>query len=118
MAWVQNFLELVVRAIEEHEIPVGHLKFLLSDGVRHQKLSLVSGDSEPVFKVNQTEEWGRTIELTINARLECKREEIQQLFQQCLAKNTDTEKTKMTLIAEEAFHPRYPSPTYRFPKIG
>lgn len=118
VAWVQDFLALVLQRIEEQDIPVGHLKFLLSDGVRHQKLSQVSGDVDPEIVIEQPEEWGTTLELTVNARLEGKQEEIQQLFQRCLAESNDPAKAKVSLLAEEAFHPGFPNPTYRFPKIG
>ncbi|MBW6471722.1 MAG: hypothetical protein K0B14_01240 [Anaerolineaceae bacterium] len=115
--WVQDFLGLVAQQISEQGIPVGHLKFLLSDGVHHQKFSLVSGDGAPVFVIDRPEEWGQTVELTVNARLEGSQEEIKQLFQSCLTESTDSMKTKVKVLAEESFHPGFPKPTYRFPKI-
>lgn len=117
IAWVQDFLGLVVQQIREQGIPVGHLKFLLSDGVYYQKISLVSGDATATFVIDRPEEWGTTVELTVNARLEGSPEEIRQIFQSCLAESFDAIKVKLTVLAEEAFHPGFPNPTYRFPKI-
>lgn len=117
VAWVQDFLGLVAQQISEQRIPVGHLKFLLSDGVNHQKISLVSGDTTQEFVIDHLEEWGTNVELTVNARLECSPEQIKQLFHRCLKESTDPVKTKVKMLAEEAFHPGFPSPTYRFPKI-
>ena len=117
VAWVQDFLGLVAQQISEQRIPVGHLKFLLSDDVRHQKISLVSGDTAQEFIIERPEKWGTTVELTVNARLECSHEQIKQLFQHCLTESTVSAKTKVTVLAEEAFHPGFPNPTYRFPKI-
>jgi uridine kinase len=116
-AWVQDFLELVLRAIEEQDIPVGHLKFLLSDGVRYQKLSLVSGDSDPNLVVDQPEKWGAKIDLTVNARLECSSENIQEVFTTSLQQATSAGDVKVTMVAEDSFHPGFPNPTYRFPKL-
>ncbi len=114
VTWVQDFLGLVIQHIRQAGIPIGHLKFLVSDDVRYQKLSLVSGDTAHLIEVDQPEKWGERIELTINARLECSQEEIQQLFQKCFALSADETKTKVTVFAEEAFHPGFPNPTYRF----
>lgn len=117
IAWVQDFLGLVAQQISEQAIPVGHLKFLLSDGVHHQKISLVSGDATLAYVIDRPAKWGTTVELTINARAECPQEELLQLFQRCLRQSTDSVKIKVTILAEEAFHPGFPNPTYRFPKI-
>jgi Ni2+-binding GTPase involved in maturation of urease and hydrogenase len=118
VAWVEDFLRLVAVQIREQGIPVGHLKFLLSDGIHHQKFSLVCGDTTQEFVIDRIEKWGTTIELTVNARLECSAEQIKQLFHRCLTESTsDPVKTNVTVLAEEAFHPGFPNPTYRFPKI-
>jgi hypothetical protein len=117
VAWVQDFLGLVVQQISEQSIPVGHLKFLLSDDLHHQKISLVSGDDNPDLMIDQPEMWGPRIELTVNARVECSQEQIRQIFQNCLAESFDGNKVKVTVLTEEAFHPGFPNPTYRFPKI-
>jgi Ni2+-binding GTPase involved in maturation of urease and hydrogenase len=117
IAWVKDFLGLVAHQIIKQNIPVGHLKFLLSDGVHHQKISLVSGDTAPEFVIDRPEDWGTTVELTVNARLEGSKEQIQQIFQRCLAESIDSLKTKVTVLAEESFHPGFPNPTYRFPMI-
>ena len=117
VAWVQDFLELVVRKIVQYGIPIGHLKFLINDGIRHQKLSIVSGDSTCVLVVNQPEKWGAMIDLTINARLECSSEIIQEVFTTCLQNSKSAGDVKVTMISEETFHPGFPNPTYRFPNI-
>jgi hypothetical protein len=108
---------MVVQQISEQGIPVGHLKFLLSDGVHHQKISLVSGDVAPAFGIDRAEEWGTTVELIVNARLEGSQEQIKQIFQRCLEESFNPTKVKVTILAEEAFHPGFPNPTYRFTKI-
>ena len=115
--WIKDFLALVVKQINEQGIPVGHLKFLLSDGVHHQKISLVSGDVAPAFGIDRAEEWGTTVELIVNARLEGSQEQIKQIFQRCLEESFNPTKVKVTILAEEAFHPGFPNPTYRFTKI-
>ncbi|MBE0687780.1 MAG: hypothetical protein IH585_17440 [Anaerolineaceae bacterium] len=117
VAWVQDFLGMVVETIGQTSIPIGHLKFLISDGVRHQKFSLVSGNTTHAFVINQPEEWGKTVELTVNARVEGSQELIMQLIHHCLTESTDSVKTKVTVLAEESFHPGFPIPTHRFPKV-
>jgi Ni2+-binding GTPase involved in maturation of urease and hydrogenase len=116
VAWVQNFLGLVDRKIAQAGIPIGHLKFLISDGEKHQKLSIVSRDSDPALVVDQPEKWGSEIDLTINARLECSSEKIQEVFTSCLKQPTSVD-VKVTKVAEDSFHPGFPEPTYRFPSI-
>ncbi|KAF0193556.1 MAG: cobalamin synthesis protein P47K, partial [Bacteroidetes bacterium] len=116
VAWVQDFLGLVVRKITLPDIPVGHLKFLISDGSRHQKLSIVSGDLDFGLVVDQPDNWGEAIELIINSRLECSSEKIQEVFTTCLQQATSAD-VKVTMVAEDSFHPGFPDPTYRFPRI-
>ena len=117
IAWVKDFLGLVAHQIIKQNIPVGHLKFLLSDGVHHQKISLVSGDTAQEFVIERPEEWGATVELTINARLECSSERIREVFTTCLQNAKSACDVQVTIVAEESFHPGFPNPTYRFPKI-
>jgi len=117
VAWVQEFLASVIQVIGQQSIPVGHLKFLISDGVRHQKLSLVSGDSSPVLVIDEMDAWSDEIELTVNARLECSHQKIQEIFHRCLQQSKNGGGVQLTMIAEEAFHPGFPNPTYRFPNL-
>jgi hypothetical protein len=117
VAWVQEFLGLLVQKIIQDGIPVGHLKFLISDGVRHQKISIVSGDSSPALVIDQPEKWGAKIDLTVNARLECSSENIQEVFTTSLQQATSAGDVKVTMVAEDSFHPGFPNPTYRFPKL-
>ncbi|MDO9086152.1 MAG: GTP-binding protein [Anaerolineaceae bacterium] len=118
VAWVQDYLRLLVQKIIQDGIPIGHLKFLISDGSRYQKLSIVSGDSDPNLVVDQPEKWGAAIELTVNARLECSSEKIQEVFTTSLQQATSAGDVKVTMVAEDSFHPGFPNPTYRFPKIS
>ena len=77
----------------------------------------MSGDTAQEFIIDRPEKWGTPVELTVNARLEGSQEQIKQLFQRSLVASTDSVKTKVTILAEESFHPGFPIPTYRFPKI-
>lgn len=117
VAWVQDFLGLVVHYIHQSSIPIGHLKFLVSDGLHHQKLSIVSGDSRTALVIDQPESWRSVIELTINARLECSSEKIQEVFTTCLQQAENGDDVRVTMVAEDSFHPGFPEPTYRFPKL-
>ena len=47
--------EFDVRVIRKKGIPVGHLKFLVSDFLNRQKLSQVSGDVDPELTIDKSE---------------------------------------------------------------
>ncbi len=117
ISWIERFLMSVVTRIQVENIPVGHLKFLIEDGQRHQKFSLVSLDDGSELRIENLPEWGKTIVLTINARLECEKDTIQGIFHEILNEPLFSENNQAIILVEEAFHPGFPNPTYRFPKI-
>jgi Ni2+-binding GTPase involved in maturation of urease and hydrogenase len=111
--WIQQFLNSVITSLQQEQIPVGHLKFLLSDGNHFQKISLVSSDSEGEISVDNFPDWLDVIEMTINARLECDQDRIQQIFRSILEQQPVKADIQFDILAEEAFHPGFPNPTHR-----
>ena len=112
--WVHQFLDRIITRIQQEKIPVGHLKFLLTDGQMHQKISLVSADELSEIIIENPQEWSESIELTINARLECEKEKIQGVFHEVLENTLLKVGNQATVLEEEFFHPGFPNPTYRF----
>ena len=113
LSWINQFITTIRDRIMQEEIPVGHLKFLVSDGIHHQKFSITSGDyaENTVDMLNKL--YRSPIQLITNARLECPQHQIQQLFHGVIDQMQSWQAIDCFIQEEQSFHPGFPEPTHR-----
>jgi len=110
---VIHFLETVVEAIEDRDIPIGHLKILIQTEDRHAKVSFASLE-DTTWRDEIPPLTGTEVRMLINARLEISAPELRDLIAR--AANQMKEATGVTLQTSDVayFHPAMPTPTHRF----
>ncbi len=111
--WVNSFINNLFMVINENDIPVGHLKFLVSDSKNHQKISITSGYETQDLIGLTVDNWLSPVTFVINARLECEQKVITKIMRTAIELRRSDHFVKVKLVDEEAFHPGFPSPTYR-----
>lgn len=113
VVWVNLFIKTLNKTIIEKQIPVGHLKFLVSDSKQHQKISITGTSEAEDLQGIIGDDWQSTLVLLINARLEYPQQEIVQLIHSSLDAMPNYESVTFIIKDEEAFHPGFPAPTHR-----
>ncbi len=98
--------------LDDHNIGIGHLKFVIEDGVQSVKVSFTSSH-QPGWEGQIPHLSGPDINLLINARVETEAEKMAGIFQSVL----DKVECKFNCVFEiselEHFHPGKPNPTYQ-----
>lgn len=98
--------------INDQNLPIGHLKFLISDGIQQKKISFTSGN-QPFFYTDKITSVAGKIDIIINARVQTEPEYLKSNILDCI--DEWKKKTGFTLILKNtsAFKPGYPKPTHR-----
>lgn len=109
-----TFIGGVVSHLQARQIPIGHLKFIVTDGDTKVKVSFatlaVEGwrDEVPVLA-------GGRVEILVNARVEADAEDLRALVEEAVAETTEVTGAACTVSDVAAFHPSFPNPTRRLP---
>ena len=92
---------------------IGHLKFLVDDGVTNHKISFTA---TPVAANLQHTAYPATkkISLLINARVQANPSEIKQVISQAIDETVDQTGCRVVVHKLSSFQPGYPTPAYRF----
>ena len=111
--WLEEKIKTLRFALNERQIGIGHLKILIRDQYHHEKVSIVSiQDKIEISHIYR--EWKSPLEFSINARLECSPELITCLVKEIIFDQTAGNEIKIEILSENAFHPGFPKPTYRY----
>jgi len=85
-----RFIEKVVSEIRQNQIQVGHIKFMLMDGERTQKISFtVYGDDD--WKMMLLPVSSGLVKLIMNARLETSLDNVNTIIQNCITSLSNNE---------------------------
>jgi Ni2+-binding GTPase involved in maturation of urease and hydrogenase len=109
---IVKVLQRIYSVLHEENIPIGHLKLLISDGMIQSKISLTSLD-QPDWLDPLPELHGTQIDLLINGRVQMKAADFKELINKALLPL----ERRITENYIQAFHPGYPNPTHRFDKV-
>jgi len=110
--WMDDFINRLLKTLNQMNIRIGHLKFLLDDGVNHQKISVIS-EVEIDRELSWTKGfWHSPVNFMINARLECRNVGIESIIRSLLTSNLPAF-MHVEITDEKAFQPGFPKPTYR-----
>jgi hypothetical protein len=116
------FVKKVYEKIAARGYPVGHLKFLINDGIKQEKISYtavaVADQFTAVPAADQADvtdmETDRVV-ILVNARIQAEPILLQAIVNDAIL---ETEQEAGCMITEHhvsAFQPGYPRPTYRMP---
>lgn len=105
-------LSRLVDAIQQQNWPIGHLKFMLSDGQTQAKISFPTLDDE-TWQAQVPDLTGPELRLLVNARVAAPAEALRQLVQQTLESTRQTHNIRYHIDQQASFHPGYPTPTHR-----
>ena len=109
-----RFIETVITDIKQKQIPIGHLKFLIVNENRVQKISFTSIIDED-WKKNLSVVSSDFVKLMVNARIETTPEMARSIIRNSIASVSDNGVT-ISESNEVAFQPGFPTPTHRITK--
>lgn len=99
------------REINKQELPIGHLKFFIDDGVHHQKISFTAGGETSIDEVASS--LSAKADVLINARVQTEPEHLESLVFNVINKIETRSGHKIIRKAVSSFKPGYPKPTHR-----
>lgn len=111
---VQEAYELINNIslrIQEQNLPIGHIKFLVDDGMKQTKISLVSHNTRRLIPEGEPDT--RKIKMLINARVQATPAQVEEVVQNAIEALQRHTGCRLTEIGKAAFQPGYPKPTYR-----
>lgn len=98
----------------KHNHPIGHLKFLMDDGIKQRKISFNSIAENPD---SDNFEYARTdrISILVNARVQITPALLEKIFCDAIIETELSANCKIIENNRSAFTPGFPDPTYRIP---
>ena len=112
MSCALKLIRKINQRLRKENIPIGHLKFLLSEGTHQHKISFTSSGLENLSFENG--HWQKNnIELLINARAQCSPHQLKEAIYSQI--NNVASKNKVNILQKNTavFIPGYPRPTHR-----
>ena len=91
--------------------PVGHLKFLLGDGIRQKKISFTTLSEAPENDLEYPET--NKVIILINARIQVEPVLLRTLVSEVIAETETNTGCKIMEYTISSFQPGYPRPTHR-----
>jgi len=106
-------IENILSTLRERKAAIGHIKFLISDSSNAGiKLSFTTLETPDWIERLPSLQSGET-RLTINARVEMDAVTLQRVVHTCFERAVKKHGGSLCIEQSEAFHPRFPQPTYR-----
>jgi G3E family GTPase len=102
--------ELMFEKIKQEEFTIGHLKFLINDGMRQYKLSYTTAWHVENISFIHT---SHTASFLINARVQTKPELLQKILYEATSEISLKTNSQVEIQSLSAFQPGFPRPTYR-----
>jgi Ni2+-binding GTPase involved in maturation of urease and hydrogenase len=100
------------REFRQRNIPVGHIKVMLSAGKTEAKVSLTAGDTAG-WRTQIPELRGKSLHALVNARMEADPSQIRQIMEETAALAAANHNCLMEEKDTEAFRPGFPKPKRR-----
>ncbi|MBE7171107.1 MAG: hypothetical protein INR73_10985 [Williamsia sp.] len=106
-----KLIEAIFLHIHQQAFPIGHLKFLLNDGMTYTKISLTSFDLPPLARDAAPE--ARRVKLLINARVQAQPAQLEEIIRHAVATLQQEHDCRIVETNKQVFQPGFPQPTYR-----
>jgi Ni2+-binding GTPase involved in maturation of urease and hydrogenase len=107
------FVKKVYEKIAARGYPIGHLKFLIDDGIKQEKVSFTAVPVADQAEVTDMET-DRVI-ILVNARVQAEPVLLRTIVNDAILETEGEAGCKITEHSLSAFQPGYPRPTYRMP---
>ena len=110
-AWLaaQEIVTALFQRLQAERAPVGHVKFLFDDGISPCKISLTTL-AQPGWQYELDRLKGTDVRVLVNARVEMAADRLRAILDETMFASGWVAQIE----AADAFHPRQPTPTYRF----
>jgi G3E family GTPase len=113
-SFIRRFMEDLSSEFDKKRIPVGHVKIIIENGDQYAAANLTGASDTLSFR------WyagsGDTAKMTVNARVEMKPDELEELVLKILSIHLNGN-ISMKINRLSSITPGYPKPTYRYKKI-
>jgi len=108
-----SLINKIYSEIISQQLSIGHLKFLLDDGVHQKKISFTSIGNRSILENELIEFHAKKLKLLINARVQSSPSQLEKIVTDAVRQLEI--QTDCGIIENEmtAFKPGYPKPTYR-----
>jgi G3E family GTPase len=106
-----ELIKSIYSRISEDQLPIGHLKFLISDGEHHRKISFTS-INKPDFTWKGPVFAGK-VKLIINARVQTRPDHLREIVSDSIREVEMKTSSKVFEKEMSSFTPGYPRPTHR-----
>ncbi len=107
-----SLMNLIQEKIRYHSLPIGHLKFILDDGIEQFKISF-TGTADSTAGLDFTQRKAHRLVLLINARIQASPELLQELVSSSILEIEYRLGCQITVRSLSAFQPGFPRPTHR-----
>ena len=104
-------IDKIKKVIEQHQWPIGHLKFMLKGNNGKQKISFTANGLEEFQSLNLGEE--QKLYLLINARVQCEPTELYSIVHEIVTIEGQKENVAIEVLQMKYFKPGFPTPTHR-----
>ena len=96
--------------IKEQQLTIGHLKYLVNDGVDQYKISYTTADKQKPFVLNGTSSKASVI---VNARVQTEPETLKKIIYEAIDETELKLNCRLQVQTLSAFQPGFPKPTHR-----
>lgn len=107
-----RLIHTIYDAIRKKQYPIAHLKFLVDDGIKQNKISFTVLDDFPK-QILLTDNRVNRISILLNARIQVEYSKLEQLVSNAIDHTEKQTGSKIAIEAKAAFQPGYPRPTHR-----
>ncbi len=108
-----HIITTVMDALNGQQLPIGHVKFLLSGGGNRAVKVSFTALEQPDWQESIPELPGGSLDILINGRVECSPLLLEQLVHSAVRSSALHNQVEYEILASEVFHPAEPMPTYR-----
>ncbi|MBF9255724.1 hypothetical protein I2I11_20670 [Pontibacter sp. 172403-2] len=107
-----TLLNSIYAKVKEQEFPIGHLKFLMDDGILQKRISFTAAD-QPAAAPDYKDAGIKNLHMFINARVQAEPDALQRLVADAVAALRTQPGCSIVEGEMAAFQPGYPAPTHR-----
>ena len=108
-----DFIDNLTNTIIEENLPIGHLKFLLSYNNKSVKISFTTLVEKKKLVIETSEKVG-TVHLIVNARIQSTPEKLRQMVVDEIDRLQQIDNISIQEKCVSCFSPGFPNPTHRF----
>ena len=103
--------EIIYQKIKDQQYAIGHLKYLINDGVEQFKISYTATSNEKNLPADRI---SNKASVLINARVQTSPEALEKIIHEAINEAALKTNSRLRMQSISAFKPGFPKPTHRF----